>query len=149
MSKSMGDAVTMTGSNHKADAAIVFLICLIPLEITELWWDTATLSGWLRLGGVTRITPWKCRLWKNTCYYLFGKAMEDFTPKTQFNHFLAIRNTDSQPLIITTFYGTQEQQASFLMISRRRNQHFFPTTTNPALQQCPMKKQKGEQYRGL
>ena len=74
----------MTGPKHKADAAIVSLICLLPPEITQLWWDTATLSGCLRRGGVTGITParlrkalfmtqrltpatpWKCRLWEKT-----------------------------------------------------------------------------------
>jgi hypothetical protein len=30
---------------------------------------------------------WKGRRWKNTTYYLLGSALEDFTPKTQFEHF--------------------------------------------------------------
>jgi hypothetical protein len=77
-----------------------------PLEITERLWITGDLSAFLRRGGVTGITmaerlrrafersqrltgstQWKCRRWNNTQYYLLGKALKDFTPKTQFEHF--------------------------------------------------------------
>jgi hypothetical protein len=86
----------MTGPNHKADAAIVSLLCLLPPEITEFWWDTVALSGFLRRGGVTGMsaerlrkalfasqrltvaTPWKCRRWKNTPYDPFGTASVTF-----------------------------------------------------------------------
>jgi hypothetical protein len=140
----------MTGSNHKVDAAMVSLVCLLPPGIAQLWWDTAALSGCLRRAGVTGIsperlgkalfttqrltlaTPWKCRRWKNTRYYLFGKALEDFTPKTQYNHFLATRH--QLPTVDNHhFFGTQEHWASFSRISRWQNQHFFPTTTKLAL----------------
>jgi hypothetical protein len=47
----------MTGPNLKADAAIVSLIFLLSPEITQLWWDTAILSGCLRRGGVTGTMP--------------------------------------------------------------------------------------------
>jgi hypothetical protein len=80
----------MMGPIRKADAAIISLPYLLPPEITELWWDTVALSGYLRHGGLTGITPeqlrkaffasqrftaataWKCRLWNNTRYYRFG-----------------------------------------------------------------------------
>ena len=131
MSQSTGGAVTMTGPKHKADAAIVSLICLLPPEITQLWWDTATLSGCLRRGGVTGITParlrkalfttqrltpatpWKCRLWEktldSTCLAIRWKMLP---------YSFCIQDTDSQPLAITTFYRTQGHRASFFMISR-------------------------------
>jgi hypothetical protein len=119
----------MTGPKHKADAAIVSLICLLPPEITQLWWDTATLSGCLRRGGVTGITParlrkalfmtqrltpatpWKCRLWeKHLILPVWQSAGRCYS--------FCIQDTDSQPLAITSFYRTQGHRASFFMISR-------------------------------
>jgi hypothetical protein len=58
------------------------------------------------------------------------------------------KNTDSQPLAVTTFYGTQGHQANFFMISKRRNQHFFPTS-KPTLELCPMKRTKKAMQRAL
>jgi hypothetical protein len=157
MSQITGGAVMMTGPNYKVDAAIVSLICLLPPEITQLWWDTATLSGCLRRAGITGIMlarlrkalfttqpltpamPWKCRLWKNTCYYLFGKAMEDFTPKTQFNHFLPtidknhfLRNTrasgkflegikTAEPALLPHFYKTRSTAVSHEKSNKESN----------------------------
>ena len=96
----------MTSRNRNTDEAIVSLLYLLPPEITELWWDTVDLTAFLRCGGVSGITPeqlrkaivaterfraatpWKCRRWRNSRYYLFGDAMDGFTPKTQYNHFM-------------------------------------------------------------
>jgi len=101
ISESTGDIAMMLSPNRKVDAAIVSLLCLLPLELTELWWNTDDLSAFLRRGGVTGITAerlrralersqrftgatqWKCRRWINTHYYLLGKALEDFTPKKE------------------------------------------------------------------
>lgn len=96
----------MSSRNRKVDAAIVSLLGLLPPDITELWRDTRDLSAFLRCGGITGITaerlsrtlssashrytaatPWKCRLWRNTHYYLLGNRSEAFTPKAQFEHF--------------------------------------------------------------
>jgi hypothetical protein len=61
ISESMGDIATMSSPNRKVDAAIVSLLCLLPLEITELWWETGDLSAFLRRGGVTDITAERLR----------------------------------------------------------------------------------------
>jgi hypothetical protein len=55
ISESTGDIAMMSSPNHKVDAAIVSLLGLLPSEITDLWWNTGDLSGFLRPGGITGI----------------------------------------------------------------------------------------------
>jgi hypothetical protein len=61
ISESTGDIAMMSSPNRKIDAAIVSLLSLLPSEITELWWNTGDLSGFLRPGGVTGITVERLR----------------------------------------------------------------------------------------
>jgi hypothetical protein len=55
ISESTGDIAMMSSPNCKVDTAIVSLLGLLPPKITELWWNTGDLSGFLRHGGVTGI----------------------------------------------------------------------------------------------
>jgi len=61
ISESTGDIAMMSSPDRKVDTAIVSLLGLLPPEITELWWNTGDLSGFLRCGGVTGITVERLR----------------------------------------------------------------------------------------
>jgi hypothetical protein len=79
---------------------------------TSLWWRHGNVDS----GKTTPATTCLARHWKI------------LLPKHSTITFW-LHDTDSQPLTITTFCGTQDHWASFLRISRWQNQHFAPTTT--------------------